>query len=174
MRKLTNHILGLSTALLLALASVSGARAQGGIQVKITQVDNSRFPQVTVYISVTNAAGEPVGVDPATIQIFENGQPMQPTNLGGGGQGGVGPLTTMLVMDVSGSMDKGGKIGGARAAAKAYVDQMRPGDQAGLMVYNTKTEVIPTNIIANMCSFQKAEFFQAPEEEKAVPRVDLR
>ena len=43
-----------------------------------------------------------------------------------------------------------------------------------VMVYNTRTEVIPTNIIANMCSFQKAEFFQAPEEEKAVPRVDLR
>ncbi len=43
-----------------------------------------------------------------------------------------------------------------------------------VMVYNTRTEVIPTNIIANMCSFQKAEFFQAPEEEKAVPKVDLR
>jgi LemA protein len=42
------------------------------------------------------------------------------------------------------------------------------------MVYNTKTEVIPTNIVANMSGFQKAEFFKAPEEEKAVPKVDLR
>ena len=67
---------------------------------------------------------------------------MQPTNVGGGGQGGVGPLTTMLVMDVSGSMDKNNKIDGAKAAAKAYVDQMRPGDQAGLMIYNTQVHYV--------------------------------
>jgi VWFA-related protein len=140
MRRITRSILLLGTVLVLGLSSVSGALAQGsGLQVKITQIDNSRFPRVTVYISVTDAAGQPVGVDPATIQIFENGQPMQTTSLGGGGQGGVGPLTTMVVMDVSGSMDKNGKIDGAKAAAKAYVDQMRPGDQAGLMVYNTRT-----------------------------------
>ena len=54
----------------------------------------------------------------------------------------MGPLTTMLVMDVSGSMDKDGKIDGARTAAKAYVDQMRSGDQAGLLVYNTKYEYV--------------------------------
>ena len=45
-------------------------------------------------------------------------------------------------MDVSGSMDKNAKIDGAKAAAKAYVDQMRPGDQAGLMVYNTKVNYV--------------------------------
>lgn len=122
--------------------AAEGLAQTSGAQIKITQVDNSKFPQVTVYVSVTNAAGEPVGVDPATIQISENGQVMQPTNVGGGGQGGVGPLTTMLVMDVSGSMDKNGKIDGAKAAAKAYVDQMRPGDQAGVMVYNTKTTYV--------------------------------
>jgi VWFA-related protein len=48
----------------------------------------------------------------------------------------------MLVMDVSGSMDKNGKIDGAKAAAKAYVDQMRSGDQAGLMIYNTKSNYV--------------------------------
>jgi len=37
-------------------------------QIRITQVDNSKFPNVTVYVSVTNAAGEPVGIDPATIR----------------------------------------------------------------------------------------------------------
>ena len=67
---------------------------------------------------------------------------MQTASAGGGKTGGVGPLSTMLVMDVSGSMDKNGKIDGAKAAAKAYVDQMRPGDQAGVMVYNTKANYI--------------------------------
>jgi Ca-activated chloride channel homolog len=125
--------------LVVALLPAPVVRAQADQpQIKITQVDNSKFPQVTVYVSVTNAAGEPIGVDPATIQLAENGQAMQPTNMNGGSQGGVGPLTTMLVMDVSGSMDKNNKIDGAKNAAKAYVDQMRPGDQAGVMVYNTQ------------------------------------
>jgi VWFA-related protein len=136
--------LGLSLGVLLASAPAALAQSDQQPQIKITQVDNSKFPQVTVYVSVTNAAGEPVGVDPSTIQIDENGQPMQPTSVNGGGQGGPGPgaLTTMLVMDVSGSMDKNGKIDGAKAAAKAYVDQMRPGDQAGLMVYNTQVNYV--------------------------------
>jgi VWFA-related protein len=143
MRTLTRTLLVLGTVLSFGFGPMADVSAQGGgLQVKITQVDNSRFPQVTVYISVTDAAGEPVGVNPATIQIFENGQPMQPASFGGGGQGGIGPLTTMLVMDVSGSMDKNGKIDGARAAAKAYVEQIRSGDQAGLMIYNTKTTYI--------------------------------
>jgi len=131
----------ISTGLLLLLAlSPLGtvAAQQQDTQVHITQVDNSKFPQVTVYVSVTNAAGEPVGADPSTIEISENGQVMQPTSVSGGGQGGTGPLTTMLVIDISGSMDKNNKIGAAKDAAKAYVSQMRPGDQAGLIAFDSQ------------------------------------
>ncbi len=147
MRNITRLILSLGLVLGVVLASAPGALAQSNDQqpqIKITQVDNSKFPQVTVYVSVTNAAGEPVGVDPSTIQIAENGKTMQPTAVNGGGQGGPGPgpLTTMLVMDVSGSMNQNGKIDGAKAAAKAYVDQMRPGDQAGLMTFDTKVTYV--------------------------------
>ena len=66
-------------ALLLAVIPLPVAFAQeSGTQIRITQVDNSRFPQITVYVSVTNAAGEPLPVDPNQIQIFENGQRVQP------------------------------------------------------------------------------------------------
>ena len=109
-------------------------------QIRITQVDNSQFPQVTVYLSAVNSAGDPVGIDPATIQIYENGQLMNPTNVQGGGvQVGSEPIpvTTMLVIDISGSMEKNDKIGAAKNAARAYVSQMRPGDQAGLISYDT-------------------------------------
>jgi VWFA-related protein len=126
----------------LFVGSTPGYAQSSSSQVRVTQVDNSKFPQVTVYVSVTNAAGEPVGVDPATIQLSENGQVMHPTHVGAGSEGGIGPLNTMLVMDVSGSMEKNGKIDAAKDAAKAYVEQMRPGDRTGLMVYNTKTQYI--------------------------------
>ena len=81
-------------------------------------------------------------MDPATIQISENGQAMQIADARGGGQGNEGvaePLTTMLVIDISGSMDKNNKLTAAKDAAKAYVNQMRAGDQAGLMTFDTQT-----------------------------------
>ena len=135
-------LLNFSLLVALVLSSASTVSAQGDTQVRITQVDNSKFPNVTVYVSVTNSAGEPVGVDPATIQISENGEAMEIVDVRGGGQGGEGvaePLTTMLVIDISGSMDKNNKLTAAKDAAKAYVNQMRAGDQAGLMTFDTRT-----------------------------------
>ena len=135
-------LLNFGLMLLLAFTSATTVFAQSDTQVRITQVDNSKFPNVTVYVSVTNSAGEPVGVDPTTIQIAENGQAMQITDARGGGKGENGqaePQTTMLVIDISGSMAKNNKLAAAKDAAKAYVNQMRAGDQAGLMTYDTKT-----------------------------------
>ncbi len=140
--KWTRILLNFSLLVLLVFSSASTVFAQGDTQVRITQVDNSKFPTVTVYVSVTNSAGEPVGVDPAAIQISENGEAMQIVDARGGGQGGQGvaePLTTMLVIDISGSMDKKNKLTAAKDAAKAYVNQMRADDQAGLMTFDTKT-----------------------------------
>jgi len=126
------------------LATVS-AQGQEEPQIRVTQVDNSKFPNVTVYISTTNTAGEPVGVDPSMIQIYENGQLMQPVDVKGGGDvvsGKTIPVTTMLVIDISGSMDQNNKLAAAKEAAKSYVNQMRPGDQAGLITYDTQVYTV--------------------------------
>jgi VWFA-related protein len=127
------------------LFSLTGFRSsqqegEGEVNINITQVDTSQFPQVTVYVSVTDADGEPVGINPADLVLEESGQVIKPDQIGGVGE--VGPLVTMLVMDVSGSMNTGGKLEGAKAAAQAYLQQMRPGDQAGLLVFNTAIEYV--------------------------------
>jgi VWFA-related protein len=109
-------------------------------QVHITQVDTSQFPTITVYVSVTDANGEPVGIDPGQITLSENGAPITIQSVGGEGE--IGPLTTLLVMDVSGSMNEAGKLDAAKAAARTYVEQMRPGDQAGLLVFNTEINYV--------------------------------
>lgn len=140
MQRMIRILLSLGLLPLLTLFSASSALAQSGApQIRITQVDKSQFPQVTVYVSVVNENGEPVGVDPATIQLMENNQAMQPTEIRGGGDvTQTIPVTTMLVMDISGSMEKNGKLDAAKAAAKTYVSQMRQGDQAGLLTYDTQ------------------------------------
>src|SRR5262245_46725857 len=90
--------------MLLLILSVSiwplvrgSAQGEDEPQIRITQIDNSKFPNVTVYVSATNSAGEPVGIDPSTIQLYENGQLLQPTDVKGGGEvvsGETIPVTT--------------------------------------------------------------------------------
>jgi len=87
---------------------------EGGEILRITQVDTSEFPQVTVYVAVIDADGQPVGVNPSRLVIEENGAPIPLDQIQGVGE--VGPLTTMLVMDVSGSMHVDGKLEAAKAA----------------------------------------------------------
>ena len=131
-----SRLLPPGAALLLALFPLLGASAQsGGEQIRITQVDNSKFPQVTLYVSVTDASGNPLPVDPSQVQVFENGNMIQADQVSGAGE--VGPLTTLLVVDISGSMNSSGKIATARDAANTYIDQMRSGDQAGVLSFNT-------------------------------------
>jgi len=107
---------------------------------RITQVDTSQFPKVTVYISVTDASGEPAPVSLSSIQLKENGEVVTPDEVGGTGE--IGPLTTMLVIDISGSMNSGGKLQAAKDAAIAYVDQARGDDQIGLLAFNTQIEYV--------------------------------
>jgi Ca-activated chloride channel homolog len=132
-------LFGLSLLLMLVPSQSAGAQ-NAGEHIRITQVDNSKFPQVTLYVSVTDANGEPLAVDPGQIQISENEAVMQPKQVSGSGD--IGPLTTLLVMDVSGSMNNAGKLSAAKTAAQAYVDQMRIGDQAGLLTFNTKVTYV--------------------------------
>jgi len=143
MVKKLNYLIKLSILLAVVLGAsgfspASQAKQSGGQPIpQITQVDTSRFPQVVVYVSIINAAGEPVPVSPNSLVLLENGQEIKPEKISGSGD--VGPLTTMLVMDISGSMNDSGKLDAAKAAAKAYVTQSRPGDQIGLMAFNTQT-----------------------------------
>jgi VWFA-related protein len=123
---------------LVSMPALPGFAQEGDAdpQVHITQVDASAFPRVTVYVSVTDAAGEPLAIDPARIELSENGIPIETTQIQGLGQ--VEAFTTLLVMDVSGSMNKVGKLETAKSAARQFVRQMRLGDEVGLVTFNTE------------------------------------
>ena len=108
--------------------------------VRITQVDTSQFPRVTVYVSVTDVNGEPVGVAASQLELDENGVAITPDYVAGIGE--VGPLTTLLVIDISGSMNSLGKLAAAKDAAKAYVNQSKPTDATGLLTFNTQYEYV--------------------------------
>lgn len=132
--------IGWSCTLILTLLSprATALAASGGEwSARVTQVDTSKFPQVTVYVSVTDPQGNPVKVAPTSLVVMENGQEMTPQEITGLGESNE-PLITLLVMDISGSMNSAGKLQAAKEAAIAYVHQTRPNDQTGLLVFNTK------------------------------------
>jgi VWFA-related protein len=108
--------------------------------VRITQVDTSQFPQVTVYVSVTDVNGEPVAVAASQLVLDENGVKINPDSVTGVGE--VGPLNTLLVIDISGSMNSLGKLAAAKDAAIAYVNQSRPNDATGLLTFNTQHKYV--------------------------------
>jgi VWFA-related protein len=108
--------------------------------IKITQVDTSDFPKVTLYVSVVDQNGQPTGIDPSRITISENGRSIPLDQIQGIDE--IGPLTTLLVMDISGSMNGEGKLAAAKAAAVTFIEQMRPIDQVGLMIFNTQIDYL--------------------------------
>src|SRR5262245_30261420 len=97
--------------------------APGSGPAHIAQVDTAHYPDVTLYVGVTGPDGRPVGgLAARDFAVTEDGQPVQIADFAGG----AGPISTVLVIDRSGSMEENDKIEGAQDAARAFVDQMRP------------------------------------------------
>jgi VWFA-related protein len=126
--------------LALLLLTALPARAQSPLNTHVAQIDSSQYPDVTIYVGVTDSSGQPVGgLTERDFVIAEDGQPVEISAFVGGG---ASPVTTMLVIDRSGSMEESDKIAGAREAASAFVEQMRPGDRTGLIAFNSESRTV--------------------------------
>src|SRR5215213_5980214 len=105
---------------------------------RVTQIDTAQYPDVTLYVGVTGADGKPVGgLAAKDFAVTEDGQPVTIADFAGG----AGPISTVLVIDRSSSMEENDKIAGAQDAARAFVEQMRPGDQTELISFNQTASV---------------------------------
>ena len=128
------------TALGILLASVMVARPvlavdSGPYQVQIEQVDTREFPLVTLYVAVTDpVSGEIVtGLAQDQFTVAEDGKAVEIVEFSAGNSG---PISTVLTIDRSGSMGVEGKMAGAKEAAHAFIDLMRPQDRAALVVFD--------------------------------------
>ena len=128
--------------LLLALMSFGQAEpiaSSTASPARVTQVDTAHYPDVTLYVGVTGADGKPVGgLAARDFAVTEDGQPVTLADFAGG----AGPISTVLVIDHSGSMDENDKLEGAQDAARAFVEQMRPGDQTAIIAFSNAPELI--------------------------------
>jgi Ca-activated chloride channel homolog len=134
-------ISGFMVAWTLSLLFTLGVSAQGPTNINVTQIDTSRFPKVDVFVSVTDANGYPLrNVAPNAFRIEENGQTMAVTAASRSGEQGA--VNTVLVIDRSGSMARGDKMAGAKQAASAFVNLMRPGDKSAVVQFDTEIDTL--------------------------------
>lgn len=140
MRKQKNIFSILLLLSLFALTGYSPNYQAEEVAIRITQIDTSNFPKVTVYVTITDVNGQPVGIDPARIRLMENEEEIPVDQIEGAGE--VGSLTTLLVMDISGSMLHAGKLEAAQSAATVFVNQLRPSDKVGLLTFNNTIEYV--------------------------------
>jgi VWFA-related protein len=135
MRRLLPLIYFLIGALLLAGLPPIAAAQPAVSDVRVTQVDTSRYPEVTLYVAATDAAGQPRGgLRRADFAVTEDGTPVEISAFDGGG----GAMAAALVLDRSRSMEERDKLRGAQDAARAFVQQMRPGDRTTLVSFHSR------------------------------------
>ncbi|MFB0535138.1 MAG: VWA domain-containing protein [Anaerolineae bacterium] len=122
------------TCLLLWLTVTTTVLANGELNVEIAQIDNSNYPEVTLYVSVTDEAGEIVGgLAQENFTVTEDGKKVDIVAFTAGVRN---PISTILVIDRSESMAYENKLEGAKEAAIVFVDLMRGQDKTALVAFD--------------------------------------
>src|SRR5437588_5783631 len=93
---------------------------------------------VTVQFRITRDSQPAFDIQKNEIVVKENGQPVPnpeilPPNLD--------LLTTVLAIDISGSMTEHGKMNEAKQAARAFLDQLKEPSKSGLILFDHKLRV---------------------------------
>ncbi|NJM08437.1 VWA domain-containing protein [Candidatus Gracilibacteria bacterium] len=135
-------VLVLLLVLLVPLWFVLGGSTAAGqaTGTRIAQIDSSAYPEITLYVTVEDANSVPQsGLRSADFAVTEDGVPVTITEFGGGGSANI---NTALVLDVSGSMGEDAKLEGAQAAARSFVELMRPGDETALIAFSDEPDLI--------------------------------
>ena len=100
----------------------TGRGFAAGPTVKVTQVDPSQFPDVTIYVSVTDESGQPVGgFTKDDFQLFEDGNPVDIKDFAGLEE--ARPVDIVFVFDTTGSMSE--EIEGVKNTSIAFANKLR-------------------------------------------------
>jgi Ca-activated chloride channel homolog len=128
------QVLGLLLlAVCIVVAAPAGAETppgQGG-SLRLAQPNAARFPLVTLYAHPVASGRYAGGLGPGSFRVTENGQPAQIVGVETEG----GRLDIGLALDRSRSMETEGKLDYARGAARAFLQQLGPEDQAALVTF---------------------------------------
>ena len=113
----------------------SAQKSSGGEEVDEDDVVRIETQLVSVPAVVTDRTGRPLtGLSASDFQIYEDGRPQKIANF----STTEAPFEVALLLDTSGSTRE--DVGLIRAAARAFVEALRPGDRVAILAFNTKKE----------------------------------
>jgi len=105
----------------------------GSNSLRLAQPNSARFPTVTLYGYPTDARGVRIGgLRADSFKLTENGLPAEILQVQTDG----GSLDVCLALDRSPSMLDENKLGYAKAAAREFLSQLSPDDQASLITFS--------------------------------------
>lgn len=129
---------------LISLLIAGQVFAQQSARFVIEQVDTGLFPQVEAYLSVSDAQGYPVrGLTKDNFTVFEDGSQVNDFEITPI-QNIQQPLSFVLLMDTSGSMEWGtpAPLSNAVSAAKSFVDTLSTQDQVAIVTFDSQINVV--------------------------------
>lgn len=125
---------------------------------------------VEVYASVTGAGGEPAtGLAKGDFELRENGEIQAISNF----SAGEFPLSVAIAVDRSFSMS-GSRLALAKAAARAFLGELRPQDEAMIVAIGSEVEVVAplsTNRAAQLDALARLDAFGTTGLHDAVIRA---
>lgn len=134
--RMRRFISTLVLALLVAPTSIAIAAPAAG-EAMIQDVDLSNFPQVKLEVIVPGSMLK--GGDKPVFTVHENDRPVDV--LLASVKASDQPIDAVLVVDASGSM-KGASMDAAKAAALAFIAELRPPSKAALVAFSDKARVV--------------------------------
>jgi len=130
------YVMGTSVPADTTTYTVTSATTSGASSVGLVQIDPSLFPSVCTYVDVLTSSGVPVPNLPAdSFCLYQDGSPVSGFTVQELSADSC-RTATCLVIDVSGSMNTGGKITAAKDAAKRYVRQMNIYDRTAIVKFS--------------------------------------
>ena len=126
---------------LLVQVALCPIAAAAGVTVTVQSVTASAFPRVSATVNVLNPQGIPYnGLTKQQFTVLEDDKPVtfdvQPT------VDNQEPIAVALVIDVSGSMNDGGKLDSAKQAANALIDVLTARDTMAIVSFADTVEPV--------------------------------
>ena len=131
----------LSTLLCLtALLATSLAHAQAEVNLRIDRVDDSAFPKVRLFTTVTDAQGHALpGLKPDSFVLREGGRSVPLTSVTSVPANEI-ELRVVLAIDISKSIEP--SLDQIRTAATGFVKSLAANDQVALVVFGNTARVV--------------------------------
>lgn len=101
----------------------------------LSQIEKSDFPEIKLFVDVLDNTNKPVKtLKRSNFELSEDEEPVEIISFAAPGT--PRPLTTVLILDRSGSMDKDNKLIRMKEAARTYVSLLKENDYTCLIVFD--------------------------------------